>query len=72
MVIDQIGYKVSKKPRYHTGNIFACKFSRNKNNLHLLGCSTEHGEIVIQPALNDCDVEFGPISRSQSIMINKA
>lgn len=28
--------------------VLACKFSRNKPNLHILGCSLANGEIIIQ------------------------
>lgn len=53
MYIDKIGYK---RPTMHnmynttfdTGNTFACKFSRNKNNLHIVGCATENGDIIIE------------------------
>lgn len=30
------------------GSTFSCKFSRNKNNLHVAACSTEKGEILVQ------------------------
>ncbi|CAI6376892.1 unnamed protein product [Macrosiphum euphorbiae] len=32
----------------YIGNTFACKFSRNKNNSHLVGISTVHGEIILE------------------------
>jgi hypothetical protein len=65
IVIDQMGHKYSSKGHnISIGNTFACKFSRNKNNLHLLGCSTEHGEIIIQPTLTDNQIVQGPITRS--------
>uniref|UniRef100_A0A2S2QAU7 Protein lethal enticleless n=1 Tax=Sipha flava TaxID=143950 RepID=A0A2S2QAU7_9HEMI len=65
IVIDQMGHKYSSKGHnISIGNTFACKFSRNKNNLHLLGCSTEHGEIIIQPTLTDNQIVQGPITRN--------
>lgn len=30
----------------------ACKFSRNKNNLHTLGCATIDGKIIIKNTTN--------------------
>lgn len=53
MFIEQIGCLPRKNDGVHNtnidiGNTFACKFSRNKNNLHMVGCSTELGEIVIE------------------------
>lgn len=30
------------------GNTFACKFSRNKPNLHVVGCASEYGKMFIQ------------------------
>lgn len=38
---------------YNLGNTFACKFSKNKNNLHVIACSTERGELVVQNTLMD-------------------
>lgn len=53
MYIDKIGYKRPTMHNTHntnidTGNTFACKFSRNKNNLHVVGCATESGDIIIE------------------------
>ncbi|XP_025200533.1 denticleless protein homolog B [Melanaphis sacchari] len=64
--IDKIGYKpVANDDFCNTnidiGNTFACKFSRNKNNLHIVGCSTEHGEIIVQNTIghyNDQNIQF--------------
>lgn len=36
--------------------MYPCKFSKNKNSLHILGCSSEYGEIVIQNTLNHFDL----------------
>ncbi|XP_026818722.1 denticleless protein homolog B [Rhopalosiphum maidis] len=49
MFIDKIGYisQSNDTDNSNIGNTFACKFSRNKNNLHIVGCSTEHGEIIV-------------------------
>lgn len=30
------------------GSTFSCKFSKNNNNLHIIACSTENGDIIIQ------------------------
>ncbi|XP_050527322.1 denticleless protein homolog B isoform X2 [Daktulosphaira vitifoliae] len=38
---------------HNIGNTFACKFSRNRNNLHILACTTEHGEIIIQNTIKN-------------------
>lgn len=35
------------------GNTFACKFSKNKPNLHILGCASEYGHIVVQNTHGD-------------------
>ncbi|XP_027844129.2 denticleless protein homolog B isoform X1 [Aphis gossypii] len=53
MYLDKIGYKHPRMDNTHninidTGNTFACKFSRNKNNLHIVGCATEIGDIIIE------------------------
>jgi len=53
MYFDKIGYKFPTMDNtYNTnigiGNTFACKFSRNKNNLHIVGCATESGDIIIE------------------------
>lgn len=54
-----MGHVPSKDDSIHIanseiGNTFACKFSRNKNNLHIVGCSSEHGEMIIQNTKNHC------------------
>lgn len=48
-----------------TGNTFACKFSRNNNNLHVIGCSTEHGAIIIQNTMNNFDSSNKQIKQSK-------
>lgn len=60
MLIERISRLPRKNDSVHNtdidiGNTFACKFSRNKNNLHLVGCSTELGEIVIENTYNCFD-----------------
>lgn len=57
---EQIGFLPRKNDLEHNtnidiGNTFACKFSRNKNNLHMVGCSTELGEMVIENTFNYSD-----------------
>lgn len=57
MFIEKIGCLPRKNNDVHNtnmdiGNTFACKFSRNKNNLHMVGCSSELGEIVIENTYN--------------------
>jgi len=64
MFIGQMGYIPqtygnTHNTYIHVGNTFACKFSRNKNNLHIVGVSTEHGEIIVQNTIghyNDQDI----------------
>jgi len=56
--MDKIGYKRPIMGNTHntnidTGNTFACKFSRNKNNLHIVGCATEAGDIIIENTQGD-------------------
>lgn len=36
--------------------MYPCKFSRHLNNLHVLGCSSEYGEIIIQNTINHFDL----------------
>lgn len=64
MVIDQMGCPSTTKDPI--GQVYTCKFSRNKNNLHVLGFSTENGRIIIQQTLNYRDIAQD-ISQSQSI-----
>lgn len=40
------------------GNTFACKFSKNRNNLHIMACVTEHGEVVVQNTKKHCDFPY--------------
>lgn len=47
------------------GNTFACKFSRNKNNLHVIGCSSEHGEIIIENTSSRYDFPNETYERSK-------
>lgn len=65
MFIGQLGHKPQKSHACRTcyspidvGNTFACKFSKNKNNLHMVGISTEHGEIIIVNTMNECSDPF--------------
>jgi len=66
MFIEKMGYVPQTNDNTHNtntrvGNTFACKFSRNKNNLHMVGVSTEHGEIIIQNTIghyNDQNIQF--------------
>lgn len=66
MLIEQMGYIPETNDNTHNtdtnvGNTFACKFSRNKNNLHIVGVSTEHGEIIVQNTVghyNDQNKQF--------------
>lgn len=60
MFIGQLGHKSQRNHSCSTcdtpidvGNTFACKFSRNKNNLHMVCVSTEHGELIIVNSLNE-------------------
>jgi len=46
--IEQLGYlprKYFNNSIIDIGNTFACKFSRNKNNLHVIDCSSENDDI---------------------------
>lgn len=57
---------------YHgtdVGNTFACKFSKNKNNVHMLACSTEHGEVIIQNTEKFYDAPFTDYRRSECKII---
>lgn len=70
MFIDQFGCLPRKNNGVHNtnidiGNTFACKFSRNKNNLHIVGCSTELGEIVIENTYNYYDSMNGQFQKSK-------
>jgi len=64
MLIEQMGYipqTYDNTHNTHIGNTFACKFSRNKNNLHIVGVSTEYGEIIVQNTIdhyNDQNKQF--------------
>lgn len=58
LYMDKIGYRRLKMDNMYntnidTGNTFACKFSRNKNNLHIVGCATEAGDIIIENTSGD-------------------
>ncbi|XP_050439010.1 denticleless protein homolog B isoform X2 [Adelges cooleyi] len=46
------------------GNTFACRFSRNQNNLHILACSTEHGEIVVQNTIKHSDFPYSQFKKN--------
>jgi len=49
----------------HVGNTFACKFSRNKNNLHIVGVASEYGEIIVQNTLAYYNEHNKQIKRSK-------
>jgi len=70
MFIEQMGYLPQTNDNTHntsiqTGNTFACKFSRNKNNLHIVGCSTEHGEIIVQNTIGHYNDQIKQFKRSK-------
>jgi len=68
ILIEQLGYfpKLNKNnTKTDIGNTFACKFSRNKNNLHIIGCSSEHGEIIIKNTLDSFDSPNNQFQRSK-------
>ncbi|VVC34555.1 Hypothetical protein CINCED_3A012480 [Cinara cedri] len=46
----------------YIGSTFCCKFSKNKNNLHMVACSTDHGEIIIQNTLEDNEMKGGVVN----------
>ncbi|CAI6353483.1 unnamed protein product [Macrosiphum euphorbiae] len=65
MLIGQMGYIPQTNDNTHNiycvGKTYACKFSRNKNNLHIVGVSTDYGEIIVQNTIghyNDQNKEF--------------
>ncbi|CAI6372891.1 unnamed protein product [Macrosiphum euphorbiae] len=65
MLIGQMGYIPQTNDNTHNtyciGDTYACKFSRNKNNLHIVGVSTDYGEIIVQNTIghyNDHNKEF--------------
>lgn len=49
LFIHQLGSRQDENDLMH--NAFACKFSRNKSNLHVIGSATEHGYIIVQNTL---------------------
>ncbi|XP_008188066.2 protein lethal(2)denticleless isoform X1 [Acyrthosiphon pisum] len=69
MFIGQMGYIPQANDNtdntiIHVGNTFACKFSRNKNNLHIVGVSTEHGDILIQNTIGHYNDQKKQIKRN--------
>lgn len=41
-------HKRPKDDQNCIGVVFSCKFSKNLNNTHIMGCSTYYGEIILQ------------------------
>lgn len=71
MLIEKMGYVPqtndnTHNTNTHVGNTFACKFSRNKNNLHVVGVSTEHGEIIVQNTIGHYNDQNKHFKRSKS------
>lgn len=66
MFMEQLGGRLTNDSFsvVDVGNTFACKFSRNNNNLHVVGCASEYGEIIIQNTADD-DCLFDRITRSK-------
>jgi len=66
MFIGKMGYIPQTYDNTHNtciyvGDTFACKFSRNKNNLHIVGVSSDQGEIIVQNTIdhyNDQNKQF--------------
>jgi len=66
--IEHLGYAPRRNIQNTTidiGNTFACKFSRYKSNLHIIGCSSEHGDVVIQNTMNDLGSPNNQFDRSK-------
>lgn len=52
------------------GNTFACKFSKNKPNLHVVGCSSEYGNMVIQNTHSNSYNYWEPIYETSKYIFN--
>lgn len=68
--IEKMGYIIptndnTQNTNINVGNTFACKFSRNKNNLHIVGVSTEHGEIIVQNTVSHYNDQNNQFKRSK-------
>lgn len=68
MFIHRLGYRQEEDGLMH--NAFACKFSKNKSNLHVIGCSSEYGAIIIQNTLPDYNFSY-KINELSKCIINK-